>query len=167
MCAKSERDGRSVEYRWGPLFKAAKCGWRPLLECHAVTLPRHETRWNSPGSPPLVGRRLPYCEDMWRRYCCLVSVFRLSIYAFSPTRFAMVLRWRFLAIFESCISSEPRTAHFRPAFYIRTKGHIMCGSTVDIQFPTAENSRGKKKKKEKKKNKLQDENGLPYSIGRP
>jgi len=27
----------------------------------------------------------------------------------------------FCIIFASCISSEPRAAHFRPAFYIRTK----------------------------------------------
>jgi len=42
----------------------------------------------------------------------------------------------------------------------------MCGSMVDIQFPIAENRRGKKRKK---KNKLQDKNimALPYSIGRP
>ena len=31
---------------------------------------------------------------------------------------AMVPRWRF---FASCICSEPRAAHFRPAFWIRTK----------------------------------------------
>jgi len=30
--------------------------------------------------------------------------------------YAMVPRWRFLATFASCISSEPRAAHFRPAF---------------------------------------------------
>jgi len=33
-------------YRWRPLFNAAKFGWRPLLECCAITLPRRETRWN-------------------------------------------------------------------------------------------------------------------------
>ena len=37
---------------------------------------------NLPGCPkptnqsqPLVGRRSPYCEHMWRRYCCLTSFF--------------------------------------------------------------------------------------------
>jgi len=47
----------------GPLFNAAKFGWRPLLECHAVTLPRRERGWNLQGcsklanrSQPLVGR---------------------------------------------------------------------------------------------------------------
>ena len=32
-------------------------------------------------SQPLVGRSSPYYEDMWRRYCCLISFFRLSIHA--------------------------------------------------------------------------------------
>jgi len=41
MWAIAQRDGRPAKYRWRPLF-----GWRPLLECRAVTLPRRETRWN-------------------------------------------------------------------------------------------------------------------------
>jgi len=88
MWANAQRDGRPAEYRWRPLFNAAKFGWRPLLECLAVTLPRRETRWNLQGclklqdrSQPLVGRSSPYYGDMWRRYCCLSSYFRLSIYA--------------------------------------------------------------------------------------
>jgi len=44
--ANAQRDGRPAEYRRRPLFNAAKFGWRPLLECRAVTLPRRETRWN-------------------------------------------------------------------------------------------------------------------------
>jgi len=40
------RDGRPAEYRWRPLFNATKFGWHPLLECHAVMLPRRETCWN-------------------------------------------------------------------------------------------------------------------------
>ena len=31
MWANAQRDGRRVEYRWRPLFNAAKFGWRPLL----------------------------------------------------------------------------------------------------------------------------------------
>jgi len=41
---------------------------------------------------------------------------------------------------------------------------------VDIQFPTAENMRGKKKKEEiRKKEETTNRtyNGLPYSTGRP
>jgi len=75
-----------AEYRWRRLFNATKLGWRPLLQCRAVTRPRRETRWNLQGCPKLanrsqllVGRSSPYCADMWRRYCCLTSFFRLSM----------------------------------------------------------------------------------------
>jgi len=45
----------------------------------------------------------------------------------------------------------------------------MCGSMADIQSPTAEIRRGKKKEERKKKIEItgQKYNGLPYSIGRP
>jgi len=38
MWANAQRDGRPAEYRWRSLFNAAKCGWRPVLECRAVRL---------------------------------------------------------------------------------------------------------------------------------
>jgi len=82
MWANAQRHGRPAEYRWRPLFNAAKFGWRPLLECRAVTLPRCETRWNLQGCPklanwsqPLVGRSSPYYEDVWKRYRCLTIFF--------------------------------------------------------------------------------------------
>ena len=82
MWANARREGRPAEYRWRPLFNAAKFGWWPLLECRAATLPRRETRWNllrcpklSNQSQPLVGRSSPYCGDIWRTYCCLTSFF--------------------------------------------------------------------------------------------
>jgi len=43
MWANAQRDGRPDEYRWRPLFNAAKFSWRPLPECRAVTLSRRET----------------------------------------------------------------------------------------------------------------------------
>jgi len=89
MWANAQRDGRPAKYRWRPLFNAAEFGWRPLLECRAVTLPRRESRWNLQECPklanrsqPLVGWSSPYSEDMWRRYRCLTKfLFRLSIHA--------------------------------------------------------------------------------------
>jgi len=88
MWANVQRDGRPAEYRWRPLFNAAKFGWRPVLECRAVMLWRRESRWNLQwcpklvnGSQRLVGRSSPYYEELWTRYCCLTSFFRLSIYA--------------------------------------------------------------------------------------
>ena len=71
MWANAQRDGRPAEYRWRPLFSAAKFGWCPLLDYRAVTLPRRETRWNVQECPklanrsqPLVGRSSPYCRDI-------------------------------------------------------------------------------------------------------
>jgi len=54
----------------------------------------------------------------WRRYCCLTSFFSivdtcLSCEDIARQSCAMVRRW---PIFASCILSEPRAAHFRPAF---------------------------------------------------
>jgi len=46
MLANAQRDGRRAEYRWRPLFNAAKFCWRALQECREVTLRRRETRWN-------------------------------------------------------------------------------------------------------------------------
>ena len=115
MLANAQRDGRPAKYRWRPLFNAAKFGWRPLLECRAVTLPRRESRWNLQGCPklanrsqPLVGPRLPYYEDMWRRYRCLTSFFPIVDACLSCEYTArqscpMVPKWRFLA---SCISAS-------------------------------------------------------------
>jgi len=108
MWANAQRDGRPAEYRWRPLFNAAKFGWRPLLECRAVTLPRRETRWNlqgctklANGSQPLVGRSSPYYQDMRSRYCCLTSFFPivdtcLSSEDIARQSCAMVPKWRFL-----------------------------------------------------------------------
>jgi len=81
MWANAQRGGRPAEYRWRPLFNAAKFGWRPLLECRAVMVPRRETRWNVLGCPkltnrsqPLVGWSSPYCETLGR-HCCFTSFF--------------------------------------------------------------------------------------------
>jgi len=74
----------------------------------------------------------------------------------------------FCVIFASCIFSEPRAAGFRHAFEIRTKATP--GAEVwyiDIQSPTVEIRRGKKKKKDRIEITGQKYNGLSYSIGRP
>ena len=59
MWANAQRDGRPAEYTWHPLFNATKFGWRPQLECRAVTLPRRETGWNLQGCPKLANRSQP------------------------------------------------------------------------------------------------------------
>ena len=90
MWANAQHDGRPAEYRRNPLFNATKFGWRPLLECRAVTLSRRETRWNLQGCPklanrsqPSVGRSSPYYQHMWRRYRCLTSFFPIVNTCFS------------------------------------------------------------------------------------
>jgi len=129
MWANAQRDGRSAEYRWRPLFNVAKFGWCPLLECCAVMLPRRKTRWDLLECPkltnqcqPLVGRSWPYCEDMRRRYCCLtIFFFQLLICALvAKIQPDKVVWWcpdgNFWPFFASCIFSKPRAAYFRPAF---------------------------------------------------
>ena len=123
MWTNVQHDGRPAAYRWRPLFNAAKFGWRSLLECRAVTLPRRETHWNLQGWPklrkrsqPLVGRSSPYCGDVWRRYCCLISFFSDCRYIPSLRRArqicGMVPRWRLFGdFFASCIFSLPRANH--------------------------------------------------------
>jgi len=129
MWANAQRDGRPAEYRWRPLFNAAKFGWHPTLECRAVMLPRRETHWNLQGCPklanrsqPLVGLSSPYYEGMWRTYCCLTGFFPIVDTCLSCEDIArqicgMVPRWRLFGdFFASCICSEPLAARFRPAF---------------------------------------------------
>jgi len=162
MWASAHRDGHPAEYRWPPLFNAAKFGWRPILECHAVTLPTRESCWKLLGCPkllngsqPLVGQSLPYYEDMWGRYCCLTSFFRivdtcLSCKDIARQSCAMVPRWQ---IFGDCW-----VLHFEPAACSRFQtcilnshyGHTVCRSTVDIQSTTSKVRWGKNQEKKKK-----------------
>ena len=105
------------------LFNAAKYGWHWLLECHAVTLPRRETRWNLQGCPklpnrlqPLVGRSSPYYEDMWRRYCRLASFFPIVDTCHSCEDTAresceMVPRWWFFGHFLPPVFTASRTQY--------------------------------------------------------
>jgi len=129
MWANAQRDGRPAEYRWRPLFNAAKFGWRPLLECCAVTLARRETRWNLHGCPkltkrsqPLVGQSSSYYGDMWRRYCYLISSFPivdscLTCEDIARQSCGMAPRWRLFGDFLRAVFSASRSAAcFRPAF---------------------------------------------------
>ena len=131
MWANAQRDGRPAQYRWRPLFNAAKFGWRPLLECRAVTLPRRETRWNLQGCPklanrsqPLGGRSSPYYEDTWGRYRCLTGFsdcrYMPQLWRYSPTelcdgaKMAIFLRPVFSAIRVQHISEMHSKFALRP-----------------------------------------------------
>jgi len=134
MWANAQRDGRPAKYRWRPLFNAAKFGWHPLLECCALTLPRHETRWHLLGCPKLanksqllVGRSSPYCEDMWGRYCCLTGYFPIVDTCLSWEdrgwhSYVMVCRWRIFGDFLHPVFSASRLQHvsgLHPKFALR------------------------------------------------
>jgi len=116
MWATAQREGRPAEYRWSPLFNAAKFDWCPLLECHAVMLPRRETRWNLQGCPkltnrsqPLVGQSSPYYEDMWRRYRCLTIFSNCRcMRRYSPTKLCDGAK---MAIFLRPVFSTSRVQH--------------------------------------------------------
>ena len=112
MWANAQRDGYPAEYRWRRLLNAAKFGWRPLLQCRAVTLPRRETRWNLQVCPklgnrsqPLVGRRSPLPEHVeevllfnkffWLSICALIA-------KVLPDK---VVRWCQDGVFWRCFAS--------------------------------------------------------------
>jgi len=148
LWANAQRDGRPAEHRWRPLFNAAKFGWRSLLYCRAVTLPRRESRWNLQGCPilinrsqPIVGRSSPYCEDMWSTYCCLTSFFPivdmcLSCRDIARQICAMVPRWQFLAtslrpMFSASSVQQVSDLHLkfalRPHHVWKYGRHPICG----------------------------------------
>jgi len=103
---------------WTPQF-----GWRPLLECRAVTLPRRETRWNYVGCPKLtkrsqllVGHQVHHIVGTCRRYCCLTSFFPivdtcLSCEDIDRQSCGIVPRWWFLATFLGPAFAASRVQH--------------------------------------------------------
>jgi len=122
MRIDAHRDRRPAN-TGGALCSTPQFGWRPLLECRAVTLPRRETRWNYLGCPkltkrsqPLVGRSPPYCGVMWRRYCCFISFFPivdtcLSCEDIARKNCAMVRIWWFFASFLCPVFPASRAQH--------------------------------------------------------
>ena len=144
MWANTQRDGRPAECRWRPLFNAAKFGWRPLLECRAVTLPRREIRWNlqgclkqTKGSQPLEGRSSPYCKDMWKRHWFLNFFFPIFDACLScediARQICAVRRWRFLHHFCVLYFQRADCSTFQTYILNSHWGHAMCRSMVDIQ----------------------------------
>jgi len=106
----------------------AKFGWPPVSDVAAVMKARRETRRNLLGCPklpnrsqPLVGRSSPYTVKtchMCRRHCRSTSFshcrYMPSLRRYSPTEYcAMVPRWRFLAIFASCIFQRAACSRFQ------------------------------------------------------
>jgi len=125
MWANAQRDGRPAEYRWRPLFNAAV--WlTPTTGVPCSNAAKMRNPLKLAGVPKLPDRSQllvssPYCEDIWRRYCCLTGFFPivdtcLSCKDIARQSCAMVPRWRLFGdFFSSCIFSKPRAARFRPA----------------------------------------------------
>jgi len=147
----------------GALFNAAKFGWRSLLYCCAVTLPRHEGHWNLKGCPKLVNRSQslvgwssPYCGHMRRTHCCLTSFFpivdtSLSCEDIAWQSCAIVARWPFLVTFLCPVFSASCVQHVSDLhlkFALRPH-HVW---KYGIQSATAEIRRGKKKRKKERSN---------------
>jgi len=131
MWANAQRDGRPAEYRWRPLFNAAKFGWRPLLECSAVTSAKTRNPLKFAVVPQtrqhISAASLPKFTILWRhvRKTLLFNNFSDCRYMpylrrWSPTKLCdgaqMANFWRIFGdFFASCISSELRAPHFKPA----------------------------------------------------
>jgi len=119
MWVNAQRDGCATEYRWRPLFNAAV--WlTPTTGVPCSNAAKTQNPLKLAGVPqttePIsaaVGRSSPYCDDMWRRYCCLTSFFPivdtcLSCEDIARQSCTMVRRWLFLAIF--CVLHFQRAA---------------------------------------------------------
>jgi len=155
----------------GTLCSTPQFTWRPILEWHAATLPRRETRWNLQACPklvnrsqPLVGQSSPYYQDMekvlqFNKFFPTVHTC-LSYEDIAWQSCAMVPRWRLLhSVFSASCVQHVSDLH--------SKRHTMCGSMVDIQSTTAEIRRGKKDRKKTEETTGHKCNGLPYFIGQP
>jgi len=154
MWANAQRDGRPAEYRWHPLFNAAKCGWHPILECCAVT------RWNLQGCPklanwsqPLVGRKFTILWGHVEEILLLnkfLSGYRCApqLRRYSPTNLCDCAQMVIYCIlyFQRAVCSTIQTCILNSY-----EGHTIYGSMVDIQSPTAVIKRGKEEERRRKK----------------
>jgi len=83
MLANAQRDGRPAEYRWRPLFNAAKFGWlTPTTRVPCSNAAKTRNRLKFAGVPQTnetistaCGPKFTILSDMWTRYCCLTSFF--------------------------------------------------------------------------------------------
>ena len=162
MWANAQHDGRPAEYRWHPLFNAAKFGWRPLLQCRSVTLPRRkavEICWGAPNSRTDLSRQWADVHHITRTCGGGIGAeqvfFPLSIYAsvakIQPNK---VVRWcrdgdffaSWISIFQRAVCST-----FQTCILNLHKGHTMRRSMVDIHSATAEIRQGKKRRNQRAK----------------
>jgi len=137
--ANAQRDGRSAEHRWRPLFNAAKFGWRSLPCSNAAKT------WNPlklagvPQTPePISAASGPKFTILWghleeilllNKFFPIVDMC-LSCEDIAWQSCAMVPRWWFLAtFFASCIFSEPRAAR-------NASGAVLNETVATVWFST-------------------------------
>ena len=153
----------------GGALCVAKFGWRPLLQCLAVTLQRCETRWNSLECPkipnpsqPLVGWSSSYCGDMCRTYCCLRSFFLIVDTCLSCEGTArQIMQWWRDGNFCVLYFQQAASSTFQTCILNSQYGHAMCRSMADIQ--SVAKRLGKEKKKDGR-TKPQGQNIMAFSI---
>jgi len=156
MWANAQHDGRPAEYRVESSVQS------PVLDCCAVMLPNAkpveicwvpQTRqqisavsgpWNS-----------PYYDDMWRRYCCLTSIFLiidtcLSCEDTARQICAMVPRWRFLHLVFS-VSCVEYISDLHSKFTLRPHHVWKYGRHP---YATAEIRGGKNQEEERNRTKI-------------
>ena len=83
MWANAQRDGRPAEYRWRPMFSAAKFGWHgptTRVPCSNAAKTRNPLKLAGvPQTNELISAASepssPYCKDMCGRHCCVTSFF--------------------------------------------------------------------------------------------
>jgi len=69
MWANAQRDGRPAEYRWRPLFNAAKFGSRPLLDALQLYAAKTRNQLKFAGVPqtrqPISAASRQNCTILW------------------------------------------------------------------------------------------------------
>jgi len=122
MWANVQRDGRPAEYRWHSMFSAAV--WlmpTTRMPCSNAAKTRNPLKFAGVSQTPnrfqpLLCQSSPYCEDMWGRYCCLISFFPivdvcLSCEDIALQNCAMVPRWRLFGDFMGPAFPASRAQH--------------------------------------------------------
>jgi len=107
------------------------------------------------------GPKFTILWDMWRIYCSLTIFFSIvdtclscEVQPDGRQSCVMVPRWRIFGDFCFLYFQRAACRTFQTCILNSHYGHIMCGNMVDIQFPTAENRRGKKEERRNHRTKI-------------
>jgi len=146
LCSTPQSLADAHYYMYMPCSNAAKTR-KPLKVAGVPKLPKR--------FQPLVGRRSPYSGYMWKRYCCLTSIFPivdkcLSCEDIARQSCAMVPRWRFFASFLHPVFSASHVQYIsdlHSKFALRPHHCVELWQTFNLR-PLRLGEEIKKKKKE-------------------